>query len=107
MCERLDSLLANADGRSGFGRRETDPGRLGLESLLTEIGKLELLTQLGAAGRASCVASRANRTFPSAHGHRDCLGYAPPTGTDSSAIARLRVRLLQANVIDGLVELMI
>ena len=34
------------DGGSGFARLESDPGRVGLESLLTEIGKLELLRSL-------------------------------------------------------------
>lgn len=46
MRERLDALLANAGGGSGFARLETDPGRVGLESLLAEIGKLELLRSL-------------------------------------------------------------
>lgn len=46
MRERLDALLANADGGSGFACLKTDPGRVGLESLLTEIGKLELLRSL-------------------------------------------------------------
>ena len=46
MCERLNALLANTDEGTGFARLAADPGRVGLESLLTEIGKLELLRSL-------------------------------------------------------------
>jgi len=46
MRERLQALLADAGEGTGFARLAADPGRVGLESLLTEIGKLELLRSL-------------------------------------------------------------
>ncbi|MBV8070956.1 MAG: hypothetical protein JO270_13690 [Acidobacteriaceae bacterium] len=46
MRERLDRLLADAGEGTGFARLAGDPGRVGLESLLAEIGKLELLRSL-------------------------------------------------------------
>jgi hypothetical protein len=47
MRERLDVLLADADEGTGFARLAADPGRVGLESLLAEIAKLERLRGLG------------------------------------------------------------
>ena len=47
MRERLDALLADDDGETGFARLAADPGRVSLESLLTEIAKLERLRGLG------------------------------------------------------------
>jgi TnpA family transposase len=44
---RLDALLADADEGTGFARLAADPGRVGLESLLAEIAKLERLRGLG------------------------------------------------------------
>jgi hypothetical protein len=42
----LDALLTD-DGRGAtFSRLQSDPGRVGLESLLTEIGKLEIVRAL-------------------------------------------------------------
>ncbi len=46
MRERLDALLADAGEGTGFAPVPADPGRVGLESLLAEIGKLELLRSL-------------------------------------------------------------
>ncbi len=46
MRERLDALLADTGEGTGFARLAADPGRVSLESLLTEIGKLELLRRL-------------------------------------------------------------
>ena len=46
MRERLDGLLADTGEGTGFARLAADPGRVGLESLLPEIGKLELLRSL-------------------------------------------------------------
>jgi TnpA family transposase len=46
MRERLDALLADTGERTGFARLAADPGRVSLESLLTEIDKLELLRRL-------------------------------------------------------------
>ncbi|MBV8576748.1 MAG: DUF4158 domain-containing protein, partial [Acetobacteraceae bacterium] len=46
MRERLDALLADAGEGTGFARLAADPGRVGLESLLAEIGKLDLLRSL-------------------------------------------------------------
>jgi hypothetical protein len=43
MRERSDALLADADEGTGFARLAADPSRVGLESLLTEIAKLERL----------------------------------------------------------------
>jgi hypothetical protein len=47
MRERLNTLLADADEGTGFVRLAADPGRVGLESLLAEITKLERLRALG------------------------------------------------------------
>jgi hypothetical protein len=46
MRERLDALLVDAGEGTGFARLAADPGRVGLESLLAEIGKLDLLRSL-------------------------------------------------------------
>ncbi len=46
MREGLNALLADADEGTGFARLAADPGRVGLESLLTEIAKLERLRGL-------------------------------------------------------------
>ena len=45
MRERLEALTDAGEG-TGFARLAADPGRVGLESLLAEIGKLELLRSL-------------------------------------------------------------
>jgi TnpA family transposase len=47
MRERLDALLADVDEGTGFARLATDPGRVSLESMLAEIAKLERLRGLG------------------------------------------------------------
>ena len=47
MRERLDALLADDDEGTGFARLAADPGRVGLESLLAEIAKLDRLRGLG------------------------------------------------------------
>lgn len=46
MRERLEGLLADTGEGTGFARLAADPGRVGLESLLAEIGKLDLLRSL-------------------------------------------------------------
>src|SRR3954468_42443 len=43
---RLDALLADDGGGTAFARVAADPGRVGLESLLAEIAKLDLLRGL-------------------------------------------------------------
>ena len=43
---RLDALLADNGDGTAFARLVADPGRVGLESLLAEIGKLEMLRAL-------------------------------------------------------------
>ena len=43
---RLDALLADNGDGAAFARLVADPGRVGLESLLAEIGKLEMLRAL-------------------------------------------------------------
>jgi hypothetical protein len=45
-CGRLNALLADDGEGTAFSRLTADPGRIGLESLLAEIGKLELLRGL-------------------------------------------------------------
>jgi uncharacterized protein DUF4158 len=45
-CERLNALLTDDGEGTAFSRLAADPGRIGLESLLAEIGKLELLRGL-------------------------------------------------------------
>jgi TnpA family transposase len=44
--ERLDALLADDSEGTAFARLAADPGRVGLESLLAEIAKLEVLRAL-------------------------------------------------------------
>src|SRR3954464_13853117 len=46
MRKRLDALLTDAGEDTGFARLAADPGRIGLESLLSEIAKLERLRGL-------------------------------------------------------------
>ena len=43
---RLDALLADDGTGSGFSSLQADPGRVGLESLFAEIGKLEIVRAL-------------------------------------------------------------
>ena len=45
-CERLDGLLADEGGGAAFTRLSSDPGRVGLESLMRELAKLELVRAL-------------------------------------------------------------
>jgi Domain of unknown function (DUF4158) len=45
-CGRLNALLADDGEGAAFSRLAADPGRIGLESLLAEISKLELLREL-------------------------------------------------------------
>jgi hypothetical protein len=45
-CGRLNALLADDGEGAAFSRLASDPGRVGLESLLAEIDKLELLRAL-------------------------------------------------------------
>ena len=45
-CGRLDAVLADGGEGTAFARLVADPGRVGLESLLAEIGKLEMLRGL-------------------------------------------------------------
>jgi TnpA family transposase len=45
--ERLDALLADDGEGAAFARLAADPGRAGLESLLAEIAKLDMLRSLG------------------------------------------------------------
>lgn len=77
MRERLDALLADAGDGIGFTRLAADPGRVGLESLLTEIDKLELLRRLA---------------LPPARDDRNRLGTPPAPGSNSSAVAGFLVR---------------
>jgi len=46
MRERLDALLADGDDGTAYARLAADPGRVGLESLLAEIAKVERLRAL-------------------------------------------------------------
>jgi hypothetical protein len=43
---RLDGLLADDGSGAAFSRLRADPGRAGLESLLAEIGKLDIVCSL-------------------------------------------------------------
>ena len=43
---RLDGLLADGGGGAPFTRLSSDPGRVGLESLMAELGKLDLVRAL-------------------------------------------------------------
>ena len=45
-CRRLDVLLVDEGGGAAFTRLAGDPGRVGLESLMTELGKLDLVRAL-------------------------------------------------------------
>jgi hypothetical protein len=42
----LDGLLADDGSGAAFSRLQADPGRAGLESLLAEIGKLDIVRSL-------------------------------------------------------------
>ncbi|MGZ9033262.1 MAG: DUF4158 domain-containing protein [Rhodospirillales bacterium] len=46
MRERLDALLADDGSGTAYTRLSVDPGKVGLESLLTEIAKLEVVRDL-------------------------------------------------------------
>jgi hypothetical protein len=43
---RLDGLLADDGSGAAFSRLQADPGRVGLESLVAEIGKLDIVRSL-------------------------------------------------------------
>jgi hypothetical protein len=68
-CERLNALLTDDGEGTAFSRLAADPGRIGLESLLAEIGKLELLRGLSCR-LASCAAFTPTRSSGSGGGRR-------------------------------------
>ena len=108
MRERLDALLADDDGETGFARLAADPGRVSLESLLTEIAKLERLRGLGLPPD---LLRGAHREQVKRFRRRAAIETAWELRRHTE---RIRLPLLafwcvprQAEVIDGLVELLI
>ena len=108
MRERLDALLADDDGETGFAHLAADPGRVGLESLLAEIAKLERLRGLGLPPD---LLRGAHREQVKRFRRRAAIETAWELRRHSQ---RIRLPLLafwcvprQAEVIDGLVELLI
>lgn len=108
MRERLDALLADDDGETGFARLAADPGRVGLESLLAEIAKLERLRGLGLSPD---LLGGAHREQVKRFRRRAAIETAWELRRHTE---RIRLPLLafwcvprQAEVIDGLVELLI
>ena len=109
MRERLDALLADDGDGTAYARLAADPGRVGLESLLAEIAKLEQLRALALpAGPAARRAPRAGQALPPARGDRDAPGSCAVIR--SGSVCRCwpsGASPRQAEVIDGLVELLI
>ena len=108
MRERLDALLADDDGETGFARLAADPGRVSLESLLAEIAKLERLRGLGLPPD---LLRSAHREQVKRFRRRAAIETAWELRRHTE---RIRLPLLafwcvprQAEVIDGLVELLI
>jgi TnpA family transposase len=108
MRERLDALLADDEGDTGFARLAADPGRAGLESLLAEIAKLERLRGLGLPPD---LLRGAHREQVKRFRRRAAIETAWELRRHTE---RIRLPLLafwcvprQAEVIDGLVELLI
>ena len=76
---RLDALLTDEGNGAAFTRLAADPGRVGLESLMTELDKLARVRALEAAGRPSGgPASIPGQAVPPPGRGRDGLGAAPP-----------------------------
>jgi hypothetical protein len=79
-CGRLNALLADDGEGAAFSRLAADPGRIGLESLLAEIGKLELLRELALPpGLLRGFSPRPDQAVQAAGGGRECLGATPPS----------------------------
>jgi hypothetical protein len=104
-CDRLEDLL----GKPGLlAELKSDPGSLGLDTLLVEIGKLNTVRSLGLAKEVFAEISdrivaawraRASRMFPS--DFAECS--EPVRYTLLAALCWTR----QAELVDGLVELLI
>ena len=108
MRERLGALLADDGDGTAYARLAASPGRVGLESLLAEIAKLERRRALALPSdlmRAACT-----RTRPSGS-----AGAAVESAWELRRhLERIRLPLLafwcaprEAEVVDGLVELLI
>src|SRR3954462_6721700 len=90
---RLDALLADDGEGTAFARIAADPGRVGLESLLAEIAKLNLLRGLALPpGLAARRASRPGQALPPARCGRERLGAAPAPRAHPPGPSRLLVR---------------
>jgi Domain of unknown function (DUF4158) len=105
-CGRLEDLLSRPDVLAGL---KSDPGPLGLDMLLAEIGKLSTVRALGLDGTVFAGASdrivaawraRAARMYPS--DFADC----PDPAVRCTLLAAL-CWTRQAELVDGLVELLI
>lgn len=104
-CSRLEDLL----GKPGLlAELKSDPGPLGLDTLLVEIGKLTTVRSLGLGEEVFAEASdrivaawraRASRMFPS-----DFAECSPPV---RHALLAALCWTRQAELVDGLVELLI
>jgi len=108
MRERLDALLADDGAGASYTRLSADPGKVGLESLLAEVEKLERLRTVGLPhdllGAIHPDAAKRLRRRVSVEGAWEMRRHPP----------RIRLPLLaawtsprEAEIIDGLVDLLI
>ena len=92
-CERLDGLLADNGGGTSFTRLSGDPGRVGLESLMTELGKLELVRALALpSGLLDGLHQDLVQRFRRRGRRRDGMGAAPPSRPHPPAASGLLLR---------------
>jgi hypothetical protein len=106
MRRKLDALLEDSgDGSSLLGLR-ADPGRVGLESILDEIDKLERLRALALPADVlrSCSAASIKRYRPCSDG--ESVGVAP-SSRSNSLTALVFYCVPRKELIDGLIELLI
>src|SRR5215217_6675655 len=105
---RLDALLADDGSGAAFSRLQSDPGRIGLEGLLAEIGKLDLVRSLE-------LPADILRPFPPAlvkRLRRRAVTEAPWELRRHSETIRLALLVFacasrEAEIVDALVELLI
>ena len=105
---RLDALLTDDGSGAAFSRLQSDPGRIGLEGLLAEIGKLDLVRSLE-------LPADILRPFPPAlvkRLRRRAVTEAPWELRRHSETIRLALLVFacaprEAEIVDALVELLI
>lgn len=105
---RLDALLADDGAGAPYTRLSADPGKVGLESLLTEIAKLEQLRAIGIpsnvlAGIHPDAAKRLRRRA-SVEGAWEMRRHPPRTRL---ALLAAWAQPRESEIVDGLVDLLI